>query len=155
MSRLYVVAAAALGLLVSSPALASVGLSCSIADKALNVTLDGTISRGVGEGLITVQGDAKANIGILSGEMRAFTFDRGAITQYWLGRQDLKLRIYRETAGEPHETLDIVIDVKSKGDPDGIDYEGSYSASASSMAGVVTGEAKAVAFKGRVSCQVE
>ncbi len=135
--------------------MASVGLSCSIADKSLDLTLEGTISRGVGEGLISVNGEAKANIDILSGEMRAFTFDRDEITQYWLGRQNLKLRLYRETAGEPHETLDIVIDVTSKGDPDEIVYKGSYSASATSMAGVTTGEARAATFKGRVTCQVE
>jgi hypothetical protein len=123
MSRLFGCVACAAVLLASSPALASVALFCSIADK--------------------------------SGEARAFTFERGEITQYWLGGQNLKLRLYRETAVEPHETLDIVIDVRSKGDPDAIDYKGSYSASASSMAGVAAGEPKTVTFKGRASCQVE
>ena len=155
MSRLFGCVACAAVLLASSPALASVALSCSIADKMLDLTLEGTISRGVGEGLISVKGEAKANIEMLSGELRAFTFERGEITQYWLGGQNLKLRLYRETAVEPHETLDIVIDVRSKGDPDAVDYKGSYSASASSMAGVAAGEAKTVTFKGRASCQVE
>ena len=116
MSRLFGCVACAAVLLASSPALASVALSCSIADKMLDLTLEGTISRGVGEGLISVKGEAKANIEMLSGEARAFTFERGEITQYWLGGQNLKLRLYRETAVEPHETLDIVIDVRSKGD---------------------------------------
>lgn len=143
------------GLLKPLPAHASVGLTCTISDENLDLVLEGSVSRGVGEGLVTAQGEVKTKIPLLSGEMTAFAISRENITQFWLGRQDLKMRIYRETAGEPHQEFNLVIEVRLKGDPDGIGYAGTYSANASSMAGVTTGEAKAAGIKGKVSCQVE
>lgn len=135
-------------------AFASAVLTCSISDKSLELNLQGTVSHGVGEVLVSVEGTMTATAAVLSKGMGSLTLEREHITQYWLGRQDLKLRIYRESAGEPHETLDLVIEARRTGGPDSVDFDGTYKGSATSMAGVTTGEARSEPLKGRVSCQL-
>lgn len=146
---------ASLLLATAGTAWASASLTCSIKDKTLQLDLQGTISHGGGSGLISAEGNISPNIPLLTGDMGTFTVGRDDITQYWLGPQELKLRIYRESAGSPHQTLEIAIDTRRKGDADGINFAGTYSGSATSMAGVTEGEAKSVAIKGKATCQLE
>lgn len=151
----FILLAALTLVLTGGSASASASLTCSISDKTLKLEVQGTISHGVGSGLISAEGTVTPTISVLSGEMNTFTLGREDITQYWLGAQDLKLRIYRESAGSPHQTLEIAIETRRKGDPDGIDFAGTYSGSATSMAGVTDGEAQSVPIKGKAFCQVE
>lgn len=140
----------------AGPAFGSATLACSLADRNIELELQGVVSHGLGEGLVSAEGEGKASITILKSDLTAFKLDRESITQYWLGKQDMRLRIYRESSGPVHETLDIQIEANSKGGGDDtIDYQGTYSGQATSMAGVTGSEAKSVTFKGKVSCQIE
>ncbi len=139
----------------AGPTFASGSVSCSISDKSLQLEMSGVISRGVGAGLISVEGEAKSDIAILTGGMKTFTFDREQITQYWLSGQVLKLRIYRESEGSPHESLDLEIEARQKGGIDSPSFPGTYTATATSMAGVTGSEAKSATVKGKISCHVE
>lgn len=139
----------------AGPAFASASLSCSISDKSLQLEMGGVISHGVGAGLISAEGESKSNIAILTGTMKSITFDRDQITQYWLSGQVLKLRIYSESEGSPHESLDLEIEARQKGGIDSPTFPGTYTATATSMAGVTGSEAKSVTVKGKISCHVE
>ena len=44
----------------------------------------------------------------------------------WLDNRNLKLRIYRERASEPHGYVDLVIEAWPRKDSDGIEFRGGY-----------------------------
>jgi hypothetical protein len=139
----------------AGPAFATAGLSCSISDKSFQLEMSGVVSHGVGAALISAEGAGKSSIAILSDGMKTFTFDRDQITQYWLNGNVLKLRIYRESEGSTHETLDLEIEARQRGGIDSPTFPGTYTATATSMAGVTGSEAKSATVKGKISCSVE
>ncbi len=134
---------------------ASVALACSISQPAVELALEGVVSRGVGEGLISAQGQITVKAPVLEKGTVTVPIARELITQYWLSGPDLKLRIYWETPGSPHETLDLEITARRSGGADGIDYPGRFTGLMTSMAGVTGSEAKTSKIKGRVDCQVD
>jgi len=144
--------AAAFLALAILPAQATGAISCTIEDKSLDLSFEGIFSHGVGEGLTDVRGELKAKVDLLA-NIKSATLERRDVTQFWMFERSLQLRIYRESAGEPHETLDLVIET-IQDRKDEMSYSGTYKGTASHFDQKTGPEAKTKTFKGRVSCSV-
>jgi len=142
-----------LALTLAVPAHASRTLHCSIVDKSLTLVMEGTISDNAGEGLVSVRGDLKPLIPALSSGFGPFVLERALVTQFWFNGEELKLRLYRETKGEPQETLDLLFETRQE-KRDRTAYSGLYQGKVSSFGAATGPAAKETAFKGRVDCQI-
>jgi hypothetical protein len=102
-----------LALTLALPAHATRTLYCSIVDKSLTLVMEGTIRDNAGEGLVSVRGDLTPLIPALSSGFGPFVLERALVTQFWFNGEELNLRLYRETKGEPQETLDLLIETRT------------------------------------------
>lgn len=142
--------AGSLLLIGCSAAGASAGMHCEADDKAVKLSVEAGISRGVGDEFFSFKGELEILAPGAPGDFRRLELTRDHLTQRWLDSRNLKLRIYRERAGEPHGSLDIVIEAwPRKGDE--LEYRGGY---------VLTifdiqkrgADGRTTTMKGRVTC---
>ena len=149
--RTIIAAVSILSLSISS-AHASAGLSCEADDKAVKLSVEAGISRGLGDDVFSFKG----NLAILSpgapADFRTIEFGKDNLTQRWIDSRNLKLRIYRERAGEPHGYVDIVIEAwPRKGDE--IEFRGGYLVTIFDIP-KPGADGKTSTLKGRVNCSV-
>jgi hypothetical protein len=148
--RTIVAAVSILSLAISS-AHASAGMSCEASDKAVKLALEAGISRGVGDDFFSFKG----KLDILSPgapqDFRKVVFEKEHLTQRWLDNRNLKLRIYREREGEPHGSVDLVIEAWPKKDFDDLEFRGGYVLTIFDIpkAGA---DGRTTTLKGRVTC---
>lgn len=95
-----------LATLAANSAHASAGLSCEASDKAVKLALEAGLSRGVGDDFFSFKGELDI---LAPGAPKDFR-KKEHLTQQWLDNRNLKLRVYRERAGDPHGYVDIVIE---------------------------------------------
>lgn len=137
----------------ASSAQATGSITCSIADRSLTLTFEGVTSQGLGDGLAQARGEVTPTLKLLSPGFGPAAFHREQVTQYWLDKSSLKLRIYVERPEDGRETLELVIEVRQEGrDPTA--FTGTYRGRATHFDPAAGSEAKEAAFKGRIDCQV-
>lgn len=127
-------------------------LHCSIADRSLTVTFQAIVSHGLGEGLVSVQGQVIPGEALAAAGHGPFPLDRETVAQYWHRGGALKLRLYRETPTPPLLSLDLIIEA-TREKRDARAYAGRYEAEAFRIDDVTGPEGKIIKAKGRVDCQ--
>lgn len=145
------------GLLVflstTTMAAATGGLSCEVKDEAVSLSLEGVVTRGMGSALISFSGTLELRSDEVREDLRVTTFAREHVAQYWLDGEVLKLRLYRERAGDaPHGYVEVIVET-TRGDDD--TDRGDYIVAVYDMAEAAADEVEPVQFTGAVSCAVE
>lgn len=108
------------------PAWATGGLSCRIADKALSLEIGSAISHGLGDGLLDIAGTATVRDPFAPQRLRKFKLDAGNLPHHWVYGNEIKLRIYAETADSgPFASVDIALETTGSGDEEA-PYAGTY-----------------------------
>jgi hypothetical protein len=145
---------AALGgtLVLGAPAAASGTLTCTIADRNLGFEMRGVVGHGSGEPLVSFEGTLALALKGLPAGLRKLTLVRSDVPQFWLKDRELKLRVYAETAKDPHGSVELILETMHKGGGDAPTFEGRYTLHIESMEGAQGGEARVTKAGGRVSC---
>jgi hypothetical protein len=143
--------AAGLLFLAAASAHASGGLSCEASDKAIKLTVEAGVSRGTGSGFFSFKGELDILAPGAPRDFRKLELGKEHLTQHWLDNRNLKLRIYREREGEPHGSVDIVIEAWPKKDAEDLEFRGGYTLT---IFDVPKGgsDGKTTVLKGRVTC---
>ena len=135
------------------PAAASGGLSCDTKDKAIRLSIESGVTRGMGSPIFNFRGTLQLNDRRVADDLRKTQFEQEHVAQYWLDGKNLRLLLYRERVGnKPHGYVELIIE--TKGDGEG-GYNGAYRLTVFDMTGDKTGEGKTLAFKGKVGCFVD
>ena len=132
---------------------ASGGLSCTVDDANLDLSVDAGVTRGMGGPVFALDGKAELRDQGITGDLRSIAFERAHLAQYWLDGRELRLLLYRERAGDtPFGLIEIVLLTSMV--EEGV-YDGRYQVAVSDMTGDTTGEGRRWDFEGAVSCFVE
>lgn len=134
-----------------SSANASSSLACSIEAKALQLTLEGVVSHGLGEQLTDVRGDLKLSHPLIASNLKAHALERQDVTQFWMTGRDLKIRLYRESTSGPGESVEIIMEATGKSSDEGMSYRGTFKAVLSHLRDGAT-EAETKTLDGKLAC---
>ncbi len=137
----------------ATPAAATASLACSIDDKALLLEVAGIASHGLGEVLTSFEGTAAIRLPGTPESLKAVKIERETLTQYWLDGPLLKLRLYAETASEPHGSVEIVIEARRPA-RDGTAYPGTYRIDAITAGSGANPIQRVSRSKGKAACSV-
>lgn len=137
---------AAVLFLCATGARATGGFACSIEDSNLKFDAQSAFSHGLGEQLVNFRAEAEVRAEGTPEPLRKLKLD-DALAHSWLYGQELKLRLYRETAAGPHGFVEIIVETRSPGEDD-TDYEGTYKLI------IFVAEARELVFNGKASCSV-
>lgn len=157
MARLAWIAAVLLGAWLGGAghAQASAGLSCSIEDKTLKLSVEGAVSRGVGEGVINFGGKLEVLAKTTPDDFRSVDLEREQLTQAWIYGRELKLRMYRERTGSaPHGYVELVVETRQTGARDELEYAGSYVLTVFHLKSEQDSEGKTFTARGKAKCSV-
>lgn len=136
---------------VCGQALASGGIACGADDDNVLIRLDGGVSRGMGSALFSFDGEVHMRGDGVAADLAETKFGRGEVAQYWLDEDGLKLRLYRERAGNrPHGYVELIVDA-----PSGENAEGNYRVEVYDMEQENDGEAATASLSGSIRCIVE
>lgn len=136
------------------PAAASGGLGCNIKDKAVQLSLQSGISRGMGGGFFEFKSKLKSSLPNTPADFRKVTFSEENLTQRWLNGGDLKLLVYKEREGEPHGYVEIRVEAK-RGGKEESPYVGTYTLTIYSVPKTEKDNDKPITARGRVTCMAE
>ncbi len=132
---------------------ASGGFSCEAENEDVVLALDGGVTRGMGSALFSFSGRIEVSSDQVRPDLRTTEFTRDHVAQYWLDGDTMRLRLYRERAGDaPHGYVEAIVETAT-GD-DGNDH-GEYIVAVYDMTDAVDGEVEPVQFTGAVTCSVE
>ncbi len=137
----------------ATPASATASLSCSIDDKSLKLEVTGIASHGLGEVLTSFDGTAEVRLRGVPDALKSLKLERASVTQYWLDGPLFKLRLYGETSGSPHGSVEIVIETRRSA-RDETDYPGTYRLELTAAGSGSGPDPAPVRAKGKVSCSV-
>ena len=139
-------------LLGASQALASGGISCETASKPANITFQGGVTRGMGAPIYSFEGSFRTANKAVAQDLRALSFTREHLAQYWLDGKELRLVLYREREGDkPHGYVEITVLTKAAGDEG--TYKGKFSATV--FDATTDPDGRRTELAGRISCFVE
>lgn len=148
---LRALAALVLAVLSAAAAHASGGISCEAEDKTVKFQAQAGVNS-LGAAFF----DFKASLEILAPgapkDFRKLAFNNDHLTQRWVGGRNIKLRLYRERAGEPHGYVDLIIETWSRKD-DELEYRGTYLLDIFDVTKDAP-DGKTITLKGRVTCEV-
>jgi hypothetical protein len=134
---------------------ASAGLACSIEDKKLKLSVEGAVSRGVGEGVINFGGKLEVLAKATPDDFRSVDLEREQLTQAWIWGRELKLRMYRERTGSaPHGYVELVLETRQTGTRDELEYAGSYVLTVFHLKSEQDSEGKTFTARGKAKCSV-
>ena len=134
-------------------AFAAGGISCAVEDDAAVLSLEGGVTHGMGGALFSFAGQAELRSPEVADDLRATSFGREHVAQYWFDDRELKLRLYREREGDaPHGYVEIVLETTA--DRDGT-YRGDYAATVHDMTEAANGEAATQEISGAITCSGE
>ncbi|MFK8249986.1 hypothetical protein [Ancylobacter terrae] len=134
----------------AGPALASGGFDCSASDGKVKLAVSGGVSRGLGGRPFNVEGTLEVLKAKVAADFRKVAFTGDDLAQNWLDGRELRLRLYRERAGDtPHGYVEIAIVTRAK---DELDFAGTYTVE---VYEADTGSDGKVTIKGKVACSVE
>lgn len=145
------VAAAVLLAAGAATAQASAGLSCEAHDKSVKLVIEAGISRGVGDDIFSFRGELEILATGVPKDFQQVSFDKDNLTQRWLDSRNLKLRLYRERSGEPHGSIDIVIEAWPRKGAEDIEFRGGYVLTVFDIP-KPGADGKTLILKGRVTC---
>lgn len=137
----------------AGPAFASGGLSCKVEDKAVRLTIESGVTRGMGSPVFNFRGELEIVDAAVADDLRKTPFDAAHLAQYWLDGEELRMIVYRERESDkPHGYVEAV--VKTKAGEEG-NYDGVYSITVFDMTGATGGDGKTINIGGDISCFVE
>jgi hypothetical protein len=136
-------------LALSTDALASASLSCSAEDKAIKFSADAVVSRGVGEQMPQFAGEIELLTPNVPQDFRKLALSLEHLTQRWLYGPEAKLRIYHEREGEPHGSVELVVETRQSR-RDETEYRGRYELTVTTLGQDST--AKTLKARGRATC---
>lgn len=140
-------------LFAAGPTAASGGLSCRAEDKAVKLTIEGGLTRGMGSPVFDLRGEIEIFDTTIVPDLRRTLFGRAHMAQYWLDGEELRLLLYREREPEkPHGYVEVM--VKTKATEEG-NYSGVYAVTVVDMSNETGGEGKTLNISGGISCIVE
>lgn len=140
-----------MAVLASGPAMASGGISCEADDGTTRISISGGVSRGMGSALFSFNGLVELSDTAVAEDLRKIEFGREHVAQYWLDRDGLKLKLYREREGDaPHGYVEATILSATSGED-----TGSFRIEVYDMTDVTDGEAKTASLSGKISCFAE
>ena len=128
-------------------------LHCSIADRSLTVTFQAIVSHGLGEGLVSVQGQVIPGEALAAAGHGPFPLDRETVAQYWHRRRNPEAAPVSRNAdtAAAQSRPDHRGGAREKRDARA--YAGRYEAEAFRIDDVTGPEGKVIKAKGRVDCQ--
>jgi hypothetical protein len=137
--------------LAATAAHGSAGMSCEASDKTVKLALEAGISRGMGDTVFSFKGELEILVPATPKDFRKLELGRDNLTHHWLDNRNLKLRMYREREGEPHGSIDLVIEAWPRKNADDLEFRGGYTLTIFDVpkAGA---DGKTTVLKGRVSC---
>ncbi|MCO5158914.1 MAG: hypothetical protein M9945_19630 [Aquamicrobium sp.] len=139
--------------LLGGAAVAAGGISCAVEDDGVVLSLEGGVTYGMGGALFNFAGQAGLRSEKITGDLRASSFGREHVAQYWFDDRELKLRLYREREGDaPHGYVEIVLETIA--DRDG-SYRGDYAVTVYDMTEAANGEAATEEISGAIACSGE
>lgn len=147
-SRLLALVAATA--LCATPVLASGGVSCSAGDREAKFTVGSPVARSMGGAFFQFAGEIELHGATVPADFRKVAVTRDHLAQNWFDARELKMRVYFERQGEPHGTIELL--VEARGHADAETWRGRYTLS---IGEVVDGEFRTRRLTGRVSCSVE
>lgn len=131
----------------ATAAQATGGFSCSADDENLKFTAESAFSYGLGGQLVNFKAEARVLVAGTPPTLTTLSLD-DALVHSWLYGTELKLRLYRETAGDTtHGFVEIVVETKAP-DADATEYSGTYKLVVFSAGGQETTRS------GKASCSV-
>ncbi|MET3660487.1 hypothetical protein [Aquamicrobium ahrensii] len=140
-------------LLMSGPAAASGGFTCSADDGSASINVNGGVTDGMGSPVFSLQGEIGIRDAAVAEDLRKTGFERTHLAQYWLDGSELRLVLYREREGDkPHGYVELTL--RTMAQADGA-FAGGYVLEVFDMTGATAGEGMAVRLDGAVSCSVE
>lgn len=151
MMRLII--AAALLPLTFAAAAASGNITCSVDDETFMISFEGIFSQGLGEGLTQARGEIsiKPDLGALAAGLAGKPLATEDVKQFWMYGRELKLRLYRDSEGEAHGSLEVVIETAQDAD-DETSFSGTYSASVRRVDSKSGAEEETVSSRGPIAC---
>lgn len=149
MRRMFL--AAFLAACAAPSAQASAGISCEADDKTVKLSLEAGMSHGMGAAVFSFKGELDILAPGTPKDFRKLSFGRDNLTHHWIDNRNLKLRLYYEREGEPHGSVDIVIEAWPRKDAEDLEYRGGYTLTIFDIpkAGA---DGKTTVLKGRVNC---
>jgi hypothetical protein len=150
MRRFSFIAAALVAL--CAPGIANAGLSCTVKDKSVQLTLESGVTRGMGGPFFDFKAELKTNLPNVPKDFRQVKFADDHLPQRWLNDREAKLAIYRERDGEPHGYVEIQIETKRVSKDDDGNYKGTYALTIHSVALAGKPEPKPITARGAISC---
>jgi hypothetical protein len=138
-----------LAMLVCAPAFASASLSCSVDDKSLKFSADAVVSRGLGEQIPQFAGELELLLKGAPEDFRKLPLSLEHLTQRWLYGRQAKLRMYREREGEPHGSVELVVETR-RSRKDETEYRGRYELTVTTVG--ADSAAKTFKARGRATC---
>jgi hypothetical protein len=143
----------AAGLLAATPALATASLSCSAADRSLKFSADAVVSRGLGEQVPQFSGEIELLMKGVPEDFRKLALSLEHLTQRWLYGREVKLRLYREREGEPHGSVELVVETR-RTPKDETEYRGRYELTVFTLASPQDSTPKTLKARGRAACSL-
>src|SRR5688572_18164446 len=96
-------AAFAIAVFAATPASATAALACEFDDKNARFSVESVVGHGAGESVHNVNGTLETLLRGVPEDLRKIKFEQEHLTQSWIDRADLRLRLYRERGEkEPH-----------------------------------------------------
>lgn len=138
---------------LTSPAMASGGLSCDASDQTVEIVIQSGITRGMGSPLFQFQGEIEIKNPAVSDTLRKTTFGREHVPQYWIDDEGLKLMLYRETETGPHGYVQLKIITGH--DEDDLTWDGEYAVNVSDVSGKGPSDPEFLEYSGPIRCFVE
>lgn len=127
------------------------GLGCSIDDKNLTFVFESLFSYSDIGGLFQIRGEMAAKDKRVYKTLQTLTLEETDLKQQWTRNKDVKLMIYRETAGDgvPFASVKLIIEATQPPDED-FAYSGKYELTV--QPAVEGGQSEAFTVEGKVDC---
>lgn len=145
--------ALALALLLGAlgPAGATASLTCSATDRSLAFSAQAIVGHGLGEALSGFRGNIQLLMRNTPEALRELEFAGEHLTHHWVNGRELKLRLFREGAGDSGGSVELVVETRAVTNDDP-KHRGSYLLNVTLP--LVEGHPKTLKARGRATCSL-
>lgn len=151
--RIAVPVAACLAALAATPAAATGGLSCDASDKAVDLSVESGVTRGMGGPLLDFKASLSLKLKGVPEDLRKLEFAHEHLPHHWLGNRDIRLRLYREREGNALPHASVEVEILTRQVPKEEDsYRGTYAITVHVMPDDKAAEPRTLTARGRVAC---
>jgi hypothetical protein len=142
-------------LVVTSPAQASVGVSCRVEDPATKFGMSAAFTRGLGSGMVNFGAILQILLPEVHPDLREVKFDRNEVSGIWFYNRDIKFQIHHERPPEgPAGSVDLVIETRESRNDESL-YDGRYVLRIDYAKTKEDIKENSLELRGRVMCSVE